>query len=85
MYNEALGHKIIDPLDLEDSVVIDRLKQAILTSVLVYYSTHTARETCNLFGIPFRPEFVKILHRLHNKNMGLGGAREGSGQKKKIL
>lgn len=70
--------------DFDDSVVLDRLKQAVLKSVLIYYANHTARETCELFGIPFTPEYVKILHKLAPKGMGLGGARKGAGQKKRI-
>lgn len=82
-YNEQLHRNLIKALDLGDSVVLDRLKDAILKSVLVYYETHTARETCQLFGIPFTREYIKILNHLHPKGMGLGGARKGSGQKKK--
>lgn len=74
--------RIIKSIDYDDSVAIYRLKSAVLKSVLIYYEHHTARETCEAFGIPFTPEFVKILHRLSPKGMGLGGARKGSGQKK---
>lgn len=83
-YQSEIHDRILKDFDFSDSVVIDRLKQAVLKSVLVYYQTHTARETCALFGIPFTPEYVKILHRLCNKGMGLGGARQGAGQKKQL-
>lgn len=81
-YIGQLHDRITSDVDFEDSVSIDRLKAAVLKSVLIYYEQHTARETCEAFGIPFKQEYVKILHRLAPKQMGLGGARKGSGQKK---
>lgn len=81
-YTESVHHKLIKELDLEDSVVLDKLKEAILKSVLIFYSQHTAKETCEMFGIPFKPEYVKILHRLNPKGLGLGGARQGAGIRK---
>lgn len=68
--------------NLIDSVDFDRFCTAILTAVEIYYQTHTARETCEKFGIPFEQKYVKILHQLFPKDMGLGGARKGSGNKK---
>ena len=82
-YMSNLHDRIIKSIDFDDSVAIDRIKSAVLKSVLIYYAGHTARETCQAFGIPFTQEFVKILHRLAPKDMGLGGARKGSGQKKR--
>ncbi|HMN89096.1 MAG TPA: hypothetical protein PKE68_03685 [Saprospiraceae bacterium] len=81
-YNDQLHRQLVKDLNFEDSVVIDRLKAAVLKSVLIFYSSHTARETCEEFGIPFTPEYVKILHKLQPKGMGLGGARKGSGKRK---
>lgn len=84
-YTSQLHDRIVKSIDYDDSVSIDRLKSAVLKSVLIYYEHHTARETCEAFGIPFTPEFIKILHRLSPKGMGLGGARQGAGQKKQNL
>lgn len=81
-YTGQIHDQLIRSIDFEDSVTIDRLKSAVLKSVLIYYEHHTARETCEAFGIPFTAEYIKILHRLCPKGMGLGGARKGSGQKK---
>jgi len=77
--------KMLAAFDFDDSVTVDRLKQAVLKSVLIFYKSHTARETCETFGIPFTAEYVKILHRLSPKGLGLGGARKGSGQKKRLI
>jgi len=74
--------RIILQIDTNDSVCIDRIKSAVIKSVLIFYEHHTARETCEAFGIPFNNEFVKILHTLSPKGLGLGGKRKGSGQKK---
>ena len=82
-YTESVHYALIKDLDFEDSVVLDKLKNAVLKSVLIYYQTHTARETCQMFGIPYNNEMQKILHRLAPKGLGLGGARKGCGQKKK--
>jgi hypothetical protein len=81
-YNSQLHDKMLKAFDFDDSVCIDRIKSAVLKSVLIYYEYHTARETCETFGIPFTPEYVKILHRLAPKGLGLGGARKGAGKKK---
>lgn len=81
-YTSQLHDRIVKSIDYDDSVALDRLKSAVLKSVLIYYEHHTARETCEAFGIPFKPEYVKILHRLAPKDMGLGGARKGAGKKK---
>lgn len=81
-YTSQLHDRILKSIDYDDSVALDRLKAAVLKSVLIYYAHHTARETCEAFGIPFTPEFIKILHRLSPKGMGLGGARRGAGKKK---
>jgi len=81
-YTSQLHDRIVKSIDYDDSVALHRLKSAVLKSVLIYYEHHTARETCDAFGIPFTPEFVKILHRLSPKGMGLGGARPGAGQKR---
>lgn len=82
IYVDRKHDRLLD-FDYTNSVVVDRLKLAVLKSVEIYYATHTARETCDMFGIPFTPEHVKALHQLWPKNMGLGGARQGAGQKKK--
>jgi hypothetical protein len=81
-YVDAKHDALVRQYDYENSVSVFRAKQAVLTAVLSYYETHTARETCELFDIPFKPDYIKILHRLAPKNMGLGGSRKGSGQKK---
>lgn len=81
-YQSDIHDRLLRSIDFEDSVAIDRLKQAVLKAVLVYYATHTAKETCELFGIPFTREYVKILHHLHPKGLGLGGARKGAGRNK---
>lgn len=81
-YTPQLHDRITNSICYDDSVAIDRLKAAVLKSILIFYQYHTARETCEAFGIPFTPEFVKILHRLSPKGMGMGGARQGAGQKK---
>jgi len=81
-YTAQCHDRIIRHIDTTDSVAIDRLKTAVLKSILIFYEHHTARETCEAFGIPFTGEFVKILHRLSPKGLGMGGARKGSGQKK---
>ena len=81
-YISQLHDRIIRQVDADDSVSIDRLKSAVLKSVIIYYQHHTARETCEAFGIPFTPEMVKTLHLLSPKGMGLGGARKGAGKKK---
>lgn len=83
-YTSQLHDRIVKSIDYDDSVSLDKVKSAVLKSVLIYYERHTARETCEEFGIPFCQEYVKILHHLAPKDMGLGGARKGSGQKKQI-
>ena len=46
-----------------------------LEDFLSYYETHTARETCEHFGIEFTPKIQKLLHRCFHKHTGWGGNR----------
>ena len=51
--------------------------------ILKFYRTHTARETCYKFNIPFTGRNVKILHRAMPKGLGLGGKRANAGRPRK--
>jgi transposase len=55
--------------------------EKIVSSVLDYYQSHTARETCEKFGIKYSQKIAKILNSCHQKGMGKGGARKGAGRK----
>jgi len=81
------AEKIIEAarrLSIEDSVLEDKLKRAILKAVETFYRSHTFRETCEEFGIIPTSRMQKIMHRLWPKGMGRGGARKGSGNKKGV-
>jgi hypothetical protein len=81
-YMPQAHDKFLKSFDFDDSVCVDSLRMSVLNAVIAFYKCHTARETCETFGIPFTQEYVKILHRLAPKGMGLGGARKGAGRKK---
>lgn len=54
-----------------------------LKDILDYYENHTARETCDFFGIEYTQNLNKLLNLCAPKNLGHGGKRKGSGRKRK--
>jgi len=59
-------------------------KEAIFISdeVLQFYKNHTAKETLQRFNMPTDGRHIKALFRHYPKNLGWGGSRKGSGNKK---
>lgn len=68
----------IEEFDFDSYQKTDKVKSAVLKSIEIYYQNHTAKETCDAFGIVYTPQIVKLLHRLFPKGMGWGGARRKS-------
>lgn len=53
-----------------------------LKAIRDFYKSHTCKETCEHFGLPFDNYTQKEFVKLWPKKLGLGGKRKGSGRKK---